>query len=219
MQSTPPAPNASPKRPWKKWGRIAAIALLVISASVWAINRRAPKPDADIQKVVKYVASERFADLTPEQKQPYLDRMRQMPREDRSAMRDANLSEDEHDRLRENAFGNMMGQRIEGYFALPAGPQRLAFLDKMIDEGEQWRQRAATRQAANPADGPNAQGNRPDGQRRGGRGGGWNDPARMKKMIERMPPTRRTQFAEFFSAMEKRRAERGLPPMRGPGGR
>jgi hypothetical protein len=119
-----------------------------------------------------------------------------------------------------------MGETVDAYFALPAGPQRNAYLDKLIDQQEaaqkdikdlklgdapagdgRIRMTMAAPPTTQPGDDKGGEGGAPKSimvRRTGGAGG------------DSMPPDLRAKVAELVSAMNKRRAERGLPP--GPGG-
>jgi hypothetical protein len=180
--------------------------LIVIGGGVWVWASRPPKPTDDPAKVMKYVASDAFAKLPTAEKEKYAHEMFQNRRTDRGhAMETLSVEETA------KAMFNLQSTRpnpMSDYFALPQGPQRTAYLDKMIDQGEKFRAeraaRAATRPAVNPA---NAQAN-------GGRGGRWDAGKRdqmRKAMDDLVSPTQRAQMAEFRAAMAKRRAERGLP--------
>ena len=137
------------------------------------------------------------------------------------------------DAMRE-AMGNAMRQRIEkvvdDYFALPEA-QREKYLDQQIDEFERMRKQweaqsttrpSATQPGATPGEGRDGRGPRADGERPTTQEMEQRREEMRQRMAERMantPPDRRAKMAEFFAAIQKRRAERGLPEMRGFGGR
>jgi hypothetical protein len=136
------------------------------------------------------------------------------------------------DAMRE-AMGDAMRQRMEkvvdDYFALPES-QREKYLDQQIDEFERMRQRweseranrPSTQPGATPGEGRDGRGPRADGERPTTQEMEQRREEMRQRMAERMantPPDRRAKMAEFFAAMQKRRAERGLPEMRGFGGR
>lgn len=170
-----------------------------------------PSPNASPKTLVQFIATERFANLPPDQQKPYLDALDKIPgSERREVFRQANLSEEERHAAFENTMGQRFEQRLDEFFALPPGPQRDAYLDKIIDQMEARRNRAATRPSATGGNATaNASGRQGGRGHWGGRGGG-NNPARMKNRIERSSPERRTKFAEFSAAMRARRAQRGL---------
>lgn len=136
-----------------------------------------------------------------------------------------------------DAMGQAMRQRMEkvvdDYFALPEA-QRQKYLDQQIDEFErlrkQWEAQSATRPVTTPPSSGRGEGRRDDGRDDGRRDGERPTTQEMEqrraemrqRMTERMasmPPDRRAKMAEFFAAIQKRRAERGLPEIRGFGGR
>ncbi|MCC6422209.1 MAG: hypothetical protein IT447_01920 [Phycisphaerales bacterium] len=209
-----PAPEPEPqKRKWdrrkiKKITSICAGVLVVLGLSGWLWSRRMPSPNASPKTIVQFIATERFASLPPDQQQPYLDALDKIPwSERRQVFQQANLNDEERHAAFENTMGRQFEKRMDEFFALPVGPQRDAYLDRIIDQMEARRQRATTRQAST---GGNATANI-SGQH-GGRGhwGGGNNPARMKNRIERSSPEMRTKFAEFHAALRARRAQRGL---------
>lgn len=113
-------------------------------------------------------------------------------------------------------FENRMRAMVDGYFAAPE-VQRRAYLDQQIKQMEQRRaemqQRFAQRQADGNDRGPGRNGfpDRPSrgdaqGNRNGGPGGG-----RERAMLDKTTPVERARTTEFFSAMDKRRKELGLP--------
>lgn len=211
-----PAPEPEPHK--KKWDRrrikkissISAGILVVLGLSGWLWSRRMPSPTASPKTLVQFIATERFANLPPDQQQPYLDALEKIPWSDRrQVFQQAKLSDEERHAAFENTMGRQFEKRMDEFFALPAGPQRDAYLDRIIDQMESRRQRATTRQAAGGNNTANTAGQRGGrGNRGGGRGG--NNPARMKNRIERSSPEMRTKFAEFHAALRARRAQRGL---------
>jgi hypothetical protein len=109
-----------------------------------------------------------------------------------------------------------MEKRLDEYFALPES-QRVVYLDKMIDERESQRggtgpprEGSATRPTTAPTT-----------RRADDRDRGPPQPQRsqmrqrVQMRMDNTSPQRRAQFAEFQAAMQKRRAERGLPERRG----
>jgi len=114
-------------------------------------------------------------------------------------------------------FRSAMRQRIDAYFATPP-EKRLAELDRQIKQEDLMRQAFAA--AAGP-------GNAGGGPRSGGgaaRSGGGPQPAGggrgrteesrnnwRKNLIDRTSPQMRARYAEYRSAMEKRKEQLGLP--------
>jgi hypothetical protein len=128
--------------------------------------------------------------------------------------------------MREN-FERRMDKQIAAYFALPKA-QRAAYLDKQIDEMEKMRK---DREARQPRSGQAGA-----GQSGGPRGGGPSqaNPAgprpppnlnsdamaqRRAQRLDRTTATQRAMRATYFADLQQRRAQRGMPPMPGHGGR
>jgi hypothetical protein len=106
-----------------------------------------------------------------------------------------------------------MGEMVNAYFALPKGPQRTAYLDKMIDQQEAMRKNMQTapdgrvriNMTGGPTTGPSTQPAQSVMiQRTGGPGGG--------NPLDALPPELNAKMAEMMADLKKRRAERGLPP-------
>lgn len=191
-------------------GVVALLGSALLAYRLWPTPM--PSPEAAPAALAKFAATDRFVNLTPDQKQPYLDAFEKLSWQDRmQVMRDSGLSEEQ----RRDAMGNIMmaamDRRMDDYFALPQA-QRTAFIDNML-KGEVERMRQRPQQAADRPQGER----RPDGAQRGG---GWrgNDPSAMRRRLDRMSPTRRAQMAEFIGAMAARREALGLPARGGPGG-
>jgi hypothetical protein len=145
------------------------------------------------------------------------------------------LSPEQREQLfsaRREQFEQQMDQRLNEFFALPKEERKTA-LDKMIDEMEQrrreWQQRggpgnqqgqAGDRPNRGPGDRP--PGDRPTGDGASGRRGARTDAERTERMKQRLDSTSaetRAKRSEFRRLLNERRKERGLPEMRGPGGR
>lgn len=121
-----------------------------------------------------------------------------------------------------------MNEMVDGYFKLPEGPQRTAYIDKLIDAQEQAMKDFKITEGADgkpqvrlttagPATGPS-------GAPAGGGGGAGDGAGPEKRVVIRtggpgaadsIPPDTRAKMAELASAINKRRAERGLPPQQG----
>ena len=107
------------------------------------------------------------------------------------------------------------------YFALPSGPQRLAFLDHMIDEQELTRKKIASGEiklppgvSAGPHGPPDAaeganprtsitESSSPDGSQK---------EVTIRLNADDLSPDFRAQMEEFHAALSNRRRERGLDP-------
>lgn len=202
-------------------GGTAAAALA--AAILFAWSRVPPDPaSAPPEEVARYLASERFAQLPLEQKQVYLETLRQNASGDPSrAMRAMDsLTETERERLHENmgaVFQARMRQEIDRYFELPP-EQRVAYLDEWIDRHEAFRRQWSSRREGEP----NAPSSRPafSGRWHGPRRhGGPGNIEHLKHMIKHTSGKDQARFLEFMDALRKRREERGLPPPGPPGRR
>jgi hypothetical protein len=131
------------------------------------------------------------------------------------------LPEAQREQVRQEDRRRMMKpfqDRIDRYFALPAGPQRKAELDKQIKEFEDlWKRREERRQerdrdgkknASRERGGPNG-GQGGKGQARGG--DGRDRSVRMRDRLASTSPEQRAKMAEYRRAIEERRKELGLP--------
>lgn len=116
-------------------------------------------------------------------------------------------------------FRSAMRQRIDAYFAAPP-EKRLAELDRQIKQEELMRQAfeassgpgGAGGGSGGPRPGGNAAGG--GGPQPGGGGRGRTEETRnnwRKNMIDRTSPQMRARYAEYRSAMEKRKEQLGLP--------
>jgi hypothetical protein len=121
--------------------------------------------------------------------------------------------------MRENPMAKRMRQSVVDYFNLPEN-ERVALLDKHIDEGEKMRKDFEKRMKERQAKGGGGPGGFGGGPPRGPGGPGGDRNERAKKMLDNTSPQERAMFGEYFKQMSDRRKQRGLPPMGGPfGGR
>lgn len=115
-------------------------------------------------------------------------------------------------------FESRMRAAVDGYFALPDN-LRQAYLDQQIREMEQRRaamqQRFAQRPpgAAGQRGGPGGPGgDRPGGGGPGGPGGpGGGGGGREQRMLDSASPVDRARNTAYFTAIEARRKELGMP--------
>ncbi len=178
----------------------AVLLLLLVGAGYAFWPTKLPQPGTP--DALKFAATDKFRDLSADQKKPYLDAFEKMSWPDRMKAVQA-IPEGDREKVFANTMGDRMGRELEEY-AKKTPADKMKFLDERIDREEKW--------AANA----------PKDQGQGGRGGGrgMGDPGRMKARMENMNPARRMQMAQMIGDMAKRRAERGLPPSnRGGGGR
>jgi len=200
---------AGAKRKFRRNRWIAAGAtLVVVGAGAWTLHaRRIPAPDGPVVQVVKFVATEQFEKLSPEQQKPYTDALEKVSRgERREVFEKAELSDEDRERLFHNTRGKEMEQRVDAYFALATPAEKQKYLDSMLDEMQKRMSEFRNRPTTRPA------GQTGGGDRPGGGGGNRFDPERMKKRMESTPPARQAKMAEFHAAMRKRMTERGITP-------
>ena len=114
-------------------------------------------------------------------------------------------------------FQREVEKRISGYFALPPD-QRLAYLDQQIDTAETLRKLAEQfRSAGRLFQGANAAASQNNANSQG-RGDRPPQTAQQraqarKSRLDRTTPVQRAQFSAFVEDFQKRRGERGLPPL------
>jgi len=109
----------------------------------------------------------------------------------------------------------MAGMPHSEYFKLPEGPARTKFIDDFITQQEQQKKQLGITTDAEgmpkvnmPAGSPTTQpGKNVETQKVVVRASG--------SASDMIPPETRAQMAEFIAAVNKRRAERGLPPQQG----
>ena len=213
-------------------GGLVFLTVGVVVVSIWAAGPSVqPLPDSPASELAEadlalVFASPNWSSMSPEQKQPYLDRFRQIRQESGGGRpyQAVDLSDDQRDAIRRNLGGDRRREfqaRIDTYFELPA-EQRDAYLDRLIDERmnrsrperprpEQADQTRPERDSSREGSGGSGDG---DGPRRG-RGGRGFSPERMKQRIEETDPEQRAKFQEFFKALRKRMEERGIEGPRG----
>jgi hypothetical protein len=151
MTVTPPAAagaagngpaGASPAAPAKKKKPIVAIiavvALLVAGVGgffLWkTLNPGPPLPTAPTETLVKYVLSPKFMEAPADKKPQYLGALENREDEVEKLFRSGKLSEPQMAMAREGAWlGKNLG-RMEKFFSLPPGQQRLDSIKKVVDK-------------------------------------------------------------------------------------
>ena len=191
---------------------IALVAVVVLGGLAWAFIPSAA--DRQVAKVVE-LQEKLFTEnsnIPREQRRQAFEELRNEAEK---------LTPEQREKMmRDNPppFARQMQQQVVAYFDLPDDKQK-AHLDKQIDEMEKrradWDKRRSER--GKQGDGPRGGGGPP-----GGGFGRSTDPSKQaemrKKMLDNTSPQQRAMFGEYFKQLEDRRKERGLPPMRGPGG-
>jgi hypothetical protein len=196
----------------------------LIAWAVW-FNEPAPPPPIESStptQIGEYLASDDFRNLSDERKLAFLEGLRESDG-DRSGRPGRlgrppleGISEEQHEKIRENispVFREMMRKEMNAFFTL-SPEEKNAFLDKRIDQMEEFRRRRSEeKDDAPPGEDPQEK-KRPEGDRRRGLGPSVEH---LKKMIEKTPPEDRARFQEFVKAMHKRMEQRGVePPRFGP---
>jgi hypothetical protein len=229
---------------------ITIVSLVVLAGAAggaYYLQQDAP-PDPAKQKpeeTAKFMASEAFAKLDDAAREKYYRDARKATSQP-AGMRgrfgfrpssDVKLTDEEHERLRENVRPiarkvreEQMRKQMDEFFALPA-EKRVAALDERIDQMtermKQWRERRAAEGTTRPAraerrpsdsgtqtsSGTSSSSNSEAG---GGRRRRGPTPERFKRRIETTDPEDRARFMEYIKALRARMQERGIP-MRGRG--
>ena len=193
------------------------LVLMVVSAIILTGTKEPPKAEDPSKQLAvekkNYVLSEQFAQLPMEEKKKYLQ----------EAMKDVNPREFFHqdeatrEKMRETiqpVFEAIMQERAEQYFALKTPEEKVAYLDKMIDErAERFKKMAENMQEM--TDEQRAEMRKRFEEHRRNRGSG---PSldRIKSRIESTDPKARAEMTQFHLAMRERMKQRGVPT--GPGG-
>jgi len=169
---------------------LATDAILVAAVLVgwWMMKHRPPRPTADPVTLAKFASTPEFANLSEDQKTPYLLAIKDNLPAILAAAERGQMSHDEQVNAMHNVIRSRARMESKAYHALAPGPARQAQLDKIIDEQEQLRQKSAqTGQQVGP------------------------NPMMLKQFVESLAPDERIQLASFVFDMLKRRQERGLP--------
>ena len=200
----------------KVWIPLLIGLVVVVGAGVaWAMwPREAPEV-----KQVQELANKMFSEETSEDERTEL-------REQMRELRE-NIPEEKRRevfRAMGDQFRQRMTEHIREFAALPE-EERDAFLDRDIDRFEQMR-RSFEQQGGREGERPRGEGGGRDGQAgRGGPGGPGGDrprteadrEQRRRARLDNSSPEDRAYFMAYMQAINERRAERGLEPMRRPG--
>ena len=189
---------------------VATLALLLVSAAGWYWWKSARDLELARQLQADVFSQETRSLPEEERRAKFTEYRKQYER----------LSDDQKRQLRRQSHSGMqqrMTERIDQFFALPQ-PQRVAFLDKQINEMEKRRKQFSSRSIQQ---GP---GGRPDfGRGRGNRGNssqaerGERRDRWRRERLDHSTPEQRAKFAEYIEALRKRREQRGTPSSgRGP---
>lgn len=199
----------------KKKVGIGIVLIALVGGAVWAFWSG---PDPQVEKV-KQLQQEAMK-APPEKRQEMFAQVRTQMEQLKPEQREMVF----HDMRAQ--FEQRMQQEIKGYFALPP-QQRVAYLDKQIDEMEKRRkemearrpqgqqQRTGQGQAGGQrgGQGGGAQGGGAQGGRGGGGGRGGSSAERMqrrKARLDQESAVDRAQRHAYFDDLRKRREQRGL---------
>ena len=159
-----------------------AVALLAGLCVKLVLDHRPPSPDADTDRLLRYMATPAFAALPEANKAPYLDAFR------RAADR-GDLTPEQQRRMASNVNNPGEKNPIRQYFSLPTGREREAFLDDVID-------RVLQHEKLRPP---------PDKRQQ------EEVPRDVGRQADSIPPEDRARMSQFLQDLHDRRTARGLP--------
>lgn len=187
--------------------RKIGIAMLTLVASgvlaggiylVWL--RLPPKMPANVQEAMALMNSPQYRRLSEQERQPYLERMRQLGEsltaEERKALWEKGRNDPEFRKNAREAQSNVMLQRARE-FAQADSVTRRNILDKIIAMQEM----APRGGGGNPGPRPGNDANRQERQK-------W-----FQDRIEHGNPQAQAYMSEFFKALIERRKDLGLSPL------
>jgi hypothetical protein len=159
-----------------------AVALLAGGGVKLWLDHRVPSPDADADRLSRYMASPAFAALPDARKAPYLDAFQ------RASDRGELTPEQQR-----GVIGNHSGKNpLQQYFSMPPGKEREKFLDDVID-----RVLKSEKEAKLPRP-PDNKGEKPIRIDAG-------------RLADSIPPEDRARMGQFLQDLHDRRTARGLP--------
>jgi hypothetical protein len=184
----------------------AVTIVMLVVGSVWAFRSRS---DPQVEKIKQMLNENTPPEQQPQRWELVRKEMDQLSPEQRGEVRQE----------MRKSFERRMDQQIATYFALPA-TERVAFLDKQIDETEKRRKEWEARRSSQA-------GSQRSGSGQPGNAAGQGPPrnmssdARMQRRDQRLDQSTAQQRATrsaYFAEMRARRIQRGLPPSPFPGG-
>src|SRR5689334_14477356 len=126
------SPKAKVKRPDWKISVVGSVLLLALAVAAWKLWPSRPQPTAPPAKLVRFIASDDFALMRPDEKQPYVDAIQKVGMRDLfRAANDAKLTDDERMNGMENFMMARWNKSLNEYFNVPL-KDRDAYLGKMI---------------------------------------------------------------------------------------
>lgn len=188
---------------------IALVLLMIGGGAAWAFLPSGPDPQlVKVQQLQQKLFSP-DSKLTDAERREGFSELRQEA--------EKLTPEQQGQLMRENPMAKRFQQTINDYFNAPE-KERVAMLDKQIDQMEQWRKQREASGKGRPPGPPGGPGG-PGGPRGGGGMDGNRENQMRKRMLDNTSPQQRAMFGQYFDDMNKRRQQRGLPPMGGPFGR
>jgi hypothetical protein len=186
VQTMNPTTMARPESRKRRRRAVVAAACVAVAlvagggVKLW-LDHRVPSPDADADRLSRYMATPAFAALPDARKAPYMDAFQ------RASDRGELTPEQQR-----AVLGNHSGKDpIRRYFSLP-GKEREKFLDDVIDKVLQSEKEA---KRPPPPDKDGAKEIRIDGGR----------------LADAIPPEDRARMSQFLQDLHDRRTARGVP--------
>jgi hypothetical protein len=117
---------------------IAIVALVVAIVAGWILWKTLrpgpPLPTAPTEKLVPYVISPKFNEASWDKKQLYLGAVEKREDEVEKLYRGGKLTEPEMGMAREAAWLGKYVGRMDKFFSLPPGQQRVDYINKVVDK-------------------------------------------------------------------------------------
>jgi hypothetical protein len=156
----------------------------------WCWPKSVPSPDAAPSVLAKFVSTPQFAAMPYEEQQAYALKLERTPiLELIKAANEAQMTSDERWEAIQNVMHSRQEKVMTDYFALTSPADRVAYLDKVIDEI-----------AKSPIPPPFTTKRTAHMSAR-----------EQKHRNDTIAPVRQAQVAKFYADMTKRRRDRGLP--------
>src|SRR3954464_10445577 len=119
----------------KRWAVLCVAGLMVgVSALVYYVTRGEPPPalDGAPEKIIVFIASDRFTELPEEKQIAYVERITKLSMPQLLlAAGAAQLSEDQRRAAFANGRNAWLALHSQQCFTMPPGPQRDAYLDEL----------------------------------------------------------------------------------------
>ncbi len=197
------APSPKSKKKMIIWTCSSIAAAAVIAAGTYYLFfkpslKDAPSAKSDKKQITGYLASDKFGQLSMDDKKTYVKQLSEG--NPWQVMRAPDIPKDEQAKLRENiqpVFQEMEKERLDKFFKMSPEDQQKE-LEKIV---EQMKQRRAAQQAQGAQGG--AQAPRPGGQGGPPPGGGRNSAQRQMARYETTSPVTRAQQVEMRKMIQQ----------------